>query len=133
MRTVKPKLIHQPDSPSSTTVPFSSGIDLQKITTPLLLHMLQPEMRFPWLFLIRCKLTLGRMRRRIDASFPPDLIELAALPLWVYINLKSKIGEKRAFEIMRVVILAAGIAQWNLAYRAAEKERNFDNLCDIEI
>jgi hypothetical protein len=29
-----------------------------------------------------------------------DLIELAALPLWVYINLKRRIGRKRAFEIM---------------------------------
>jgi hypothetical protein len=34
---------------------------------------------------------------------------------------------------MRVVILTGGIAQWNFAYRAAEKQRTFENLCDAEI
>ena len=67
------------------------------------------------------------------AKFPQDLIDLAALPLWVYINLKQKIGQRQAFEIMRVAILTGGVAQWNLQYRAAEMERTFKNLCDAEI
>ena len=111
----------------------SVNMDLQNITTPLLLHLLRPKIRFPILFLIRCKLTVGRLKRQVDSKFPPELIALAILPLWVYINLKKKIGERQAFEVMRVVILAGGIAQWNIAYRAAEKERNFENLCDAEI
>ena len=61
------------------------------------------------------------------------MIDLAPLPLWVYINLKRRLGQQRAFEIMRVAILTGGVAQWNFAYRAAEKERTFDNLCDAEI
>ena len=110
------------------------GMDLQKVTTPILTHMLRGKLRFPALFLIKCKLTVGPFRRSIDSSkFPQDLIDLAALPLWVYINLKKKIGQRQAFEIMRVVILTGGIAQWNFQYRAAEKERTFGNLCDAEV
>jgi hypothetical protein len=45
-------------------------------------------------------------------------VELTALPLWVYINLKKRIGQQRAFEIMRVAILTGGIVQWNIAYEA---------------
>lgn len=34
---------------------------------------------------------------------------------------------------MRVAILTASIANWNFTSKAAERERNFDNLCDAEI
>jgi L-2-amino-thiazoline-4-carboxylic acid hydrolase-like protein len=111
----------------------SAGMDLRKVTAPLLTYLLRREMRFPSFFLIRCKLTVGRLKRSIDPKFPQELIDLAALPLWVYINLKKKIGQRQAFEIMRVAILTGGIAHWNFAYRAAEKERTFENLCDAEI
>jgi L-2-amino-thiazoline-4-carboxylic acid hydrolase len=111
----------------------AAGMDLRKITTPILAHLLAKDMRFPTLFLLRCKLTVGRLKKRIDTKFPRELIDIAALPLWVYINLKEKIGQQRAFEVMRVAILTGGLAQWNLQYRAADKERTFKNLCDAEI
>jgi hypothetical protein len=107
--------------------------DLKKITTPILLYLLRQEMRFPRLFMLRCKLTVGRFKKTIDPRFPQDLIDLAALPLWVYLNLKKRIGQKTAFEIMRVAILTGGIAKWNFTYNAVERERTFDNLCDAEI
>jgi hypothetical protein len=107
--------------------------DLRSVTTPLLLHLLRTEIPHPRLFLARCLLTLGRFKRQIDPRFPVDLIELAALPLWVYLNLSKRIGKDKAFEIMRVVILTGGIAQWNLTYNAIEKRRTFENLCDQEL
>jgi hypothetical protein len=66
--------------------------------------------------MLTCKLTVGRFEKTIDARFPQELIDLAALPLWVYINLKKKLGENKAFEIMRIAILTGGIAQWNLCW-----------------
>ncbi|PWU18873.1 MAG: L-2-amino-thiazoline-4-carboxylic acid hydrolase [Bdellovibrio sp.] len=108
-------------------------MDIRKVTTPVLLHMLGSEMKFPFLFLLKCKLTLNGFKKTIDPRFPEELVELAVLPLWVYVNLKKKIGQKRAFEIMRVVILTGGISSWNLTYKAAERERSFANLCDTEI
>jgi hypothetical protein len=108
-------------------------LDLKKVTTPILLHLLQGEVRFPRLFLLKCRFTVGSFRRRIDRRFPDELVDMAALPLWVYINLRASIGQPRAFEIMRVALLTGGIAQWNIAYQAVEKERTFSNLCDQEI
>jgi hypothetical protein len=109
------------------------GMDLKKITTPILLHLLAGDMQFPLLFMLRCKLTVARFKKTIDRRFPAELVDICALPFWLYINLKKKLGQKRAFEIVRVAILTGGIAQWNFAYRAAEEERTFKNLCDEEI
>jgi len=108
-------------------------LDLRKIITPILLHLLNGKVRLPRLFLLKCKLTVGRFKKTIDPRFPAELVDMCALPLWVYINLKKKLGQKAAFEIMRVAILTGGVAQWNIAYRAAEEDRTFKNLCDEEI
>ena len=118
-----------PDGP----LHVGADMDMRKVTTPILLHMLRGEFRFPSLFLLRCKLTLGGFIKTIDPRFPKDLIDLTALPLWVYINLKRRIGQKKAFEVMRVAILTGGLTSWNFNYKAAERERNFENLCDAEI
>jgi len=117
--------------PRATKPP--APFDLRKITTPVLLHLLRGKVRFPLLFLVKCKLTAGRFRKAIDPRFPAELVDMCALLLWVYINLKEKLGERPAFEIMRVAILTGGIAQWNFAYRSTEEERTFQNLCDEEI
>ena len=107
--------------------------DMKKITTPLLLHMIGKEIRFPRLFLFRCKLTLGGFKRTIDPRFPRELIDLAALPVWVYLNLKKKIGQHRTFEIMRVALLTGGTAAQNLQFDTVHKERNFQNFSELEI
>ena len=112
---------------------MTTAFDMKKITTPLLLHMIEKEIRFPRLFLLRCKLTLSGFRRTIDPQFPRELIDLAALPLWVYINLKKKIGQHRAFEIMRVALLTGGTAAQNLQFDTVHKERNFRNFSELEI
>jgi hypothetical protein len=117
------------ERPDEAPLPF----DARKVTTPILLHLLRGKLRFPLLFLLKCKLSVGRFRRTIAPRFPVELVDMCALPLWVYINLKAKIGQKPAFEIMRIAILSGGIAQWNFAYRAAEKDRTFENLCEEEI
>lgn len=95
--------------------------------------MLKQELRFPKLFLLRCKFTLGRFKKTIDARFPKDLIELAALPAWVYLNLKKVIGQPKAFEIMRVALLTGGTAAQNLQFDTIRKERTFQNFADLEI
>src|SRR5262245_50514707 len=107
----------------------TADFDLTRVTTPILLHLLRRELRFPRLFLLGCRLTPGGFMRRIDSRFPKELVDLAAMPLWVILNLKRRIGQRRAFEIMRVALLTGGVASWNLAYKAAEPERSFANLC----
>ncbi len=107
--------------------------DMKKVTAPLLLHMLGKELRFPRLFLLRCKFTLGRFKKTIDGRFPRELVDLAALPAWVYLNLKQKIGQHKAFEIMRVALLTGGTATQNLQFDSVHKERNFQNFSELEI
>ena len=70
-------------------------LDLKKITTPILLHLLAREMRFPLFFMLRCKFTAPRFRKTIDPRFPAELVDICALPLWVYINLKKRLGQGR--------------------------------------
>lgn len=107
--------------------------DMKKVTTPLLIHMIGKELRFPQLFLFRCKLTLGGFKKTLDPKFPPELIDLAALPAWVYLNLKQKISQHPAFEIMRVALLTGGTAAQNLQFDTIHKERNFQNFSELEI
>ena len=107
--------------------------DMKRVTSPILLHMLRKELRFPRVFLLLRKLTVGRFRKTIDARFPHELIDLAALPLWVYIGLKRKIGQRKAFEIMRVALLTGGTAAQNLQFDTVHKERTFLNFADLEI
>jgi hypothetical protein len=81
----------------------------------------------------RCALTVDRFKRRIDPRFPKELVDMAALPIWVYLKLRARIGQAKAFEIMRVAILTGGVAQWSLAYETVDKERTFANLCEQEL
>src|SRR5688572_6164265 len=114
-------------------MPMAPEFDMKKVITPLLLHMLRKELRFRGLFLLRCVLTLGRFRKTIDKRFPGEFIDLAALPAWIYMNLRNRIGQRKAFEIMRVALLAGGTAAQNLQFDTVRKERNFQNFEELEI
>lgn len=107
--------------------------NLRKVTSPVLLHLLGKEMRFPRVFLWRCVATVGAFKRRIDPRFPHELVELAALPMWVYARLKQRIGQPKAFEILRVALLTGGIAKWNLQFETVDRPRTFRNLLEQEL
>lgn len=112
---------------------MSDDLDLKTITTPILVNLLQKEFRFPQLFLLGCRLTLGQFRKRIDKRFPAELVKLAALPLWIYLNLKKKIGPKKAFEIIRIAILSAGVAKQNFLFGTVAQGRSFQTFADQEL
>ncbi len=112
---------------------MTATFDMKKVTTPLLLHLLGQEMRFPRVFLLLRKLTLARFKNTIDPRFPPALIDLAALPAWVYLNLRNKIGQRKAFEIMRIALLTGGTAAQNLQFDPVHKERTFDRFAELEV
>ena len=107
--------------------------DLKKITTPILLHLIGNEIAFPLIFLVRCKLSFSRFKKSIHSRFPREFLDLIALPLWIYINLKGKMGQQRAFEIMKVVILSGGVAKQSLLFETVSKERTFHNFIEQEL
>ena len=111
----------------------TDDFNLRKVTSPVLLHLLGKEMRFPRAFLWRRLLTVGGFKRRIDPRFPAELVDLAALPIWVYIALKERIGQQKAFEIVRVAMLTGGLAKWNLQFETVDRPRTFANLFEQEL
>jgi hypothetical protein len=60
---VNPPLRVEPARSRTTQAP--AQLDLRKITTPILLHLLRGKVRFPWLLLVKCKLTVNRFKRTI--------------------------------------------------------------------
>jgi hypothetical protein len=58
---IDPALRSEPATPRATRAP--AQLDLRKITTPILLHLLRGKVRFPWLFLVKCKLTVNRFKK----------------------------------------------------------------------
>ncbi|MCI1931738.1 MAG: L-2-amino-thiazoline-4-carboxylic acid hydrolase [Clostridia bacterium] len=107
--------------------------DFTKITTPILLELLQEEMPSPECFLQECKSSLPTFQSTIDKNFPPDLINFISMPLWVYINLKDKLGEKKAFEIMRIALLTGGLAKQSILFDSVNKPRTFENFIKQEL
>lgn len=54
-------------------------------------------------------------------------------PLWIYLNLKNKIGQRKAFEIIRVALLTAGVAKQNLLFNTVAMERTFETFAQQEL
>ncbi len=111
----------------------AAAFDMKQVTTPLLVHMLGAELRFPRIFLLVCKFTLNGFKKTIDSRFPRELVDLAALPAWVYLQLRKKIGQTKAFEIMRIALLTGGTAAQNLQFDTVYKGRSFQTFIDQEI
>lgn len=112
---------------------MSYKLNLRSITTPLLITLLEKEMRFPKLFMLRCKLTVGQLKKRIDPRFPKEFVELTALPVWVYLNLKEKIWQPKALEIMRIALLTGGVALQSLMFDSVHTKRTFENFIEKEL
>lgn len=107
--------------------------NIRTVTTPILIALLKKEMRFPQLFLLQCRFTVGNLNKRIDPRFPKDFIKLAALPVWVYINLKERIGQRKALEVIRIALLTGGLAQQSLLFDPVYTTRTFDNFIQKEL
>lgn len=112
-------------TPTSEVRPIPNGMGMKEGDDAILLHMLRKEFRFPFLFMLRCKLTVGGFRKTIDPRFPKDLVDLAALPLWSIPNLKKKVGQRKAFEIVRAILMG-GLASWQFNYN---REPRYGIIC----
>ena len=112
---------------------MDNNFNMRTVTTPLLMNLMRREMRFPVLFMLKCKLTVGQLKKRIDPQFPEDFVEWVSLPVWVYLNLKEKIGQRKALEIMRIALLTGGTAALNMFFDPVHTERTFDNLIEKEL
>ena len=73
-------------------------------------------------------MTFKKLRKNILLDLPNNLIETSGFIAWIYIRLKNKIGQEKAFEILRAGILTSGFAIQQANFRNVEVQRNFENL-----
>jgi len=79
-------------------------------------------------FLIATLLTMPGFKRRLPPELPQDFIETAALQAWMYMRLKKRMGQEKAYEVMRAVVVPLGLAVQQGHFRAVEAPRTFENL-----
>jgi predicted ArsR family transcriptional regulator len=78
--------------------------------------------------LITTLLTMPGFKKRLPQDLPQDFIETAALQAWMYMRLKDRIGQEKAFEIIRAIVIPLGLALQHSNFRAVEAPRTFENL-----
>jgi len=98
------------------------------VTSLILLGVLKGYINNPIVFIVKSKVLFKKYRKNIDIDLPKDFIDSTSFIAWIYIRLKEKIGQEKAFEIIRVSILTTGIAIQQANFRNVEVVRSFENL-----
>ncbi len=95
---------------------------------PIAYGILKGYIKRPLLFLLGTVLTMPSFKRRISKDLPEDFIKTVALQGWLYIRLKERLGQEKAYEIMRAVVLPIALAVQQGNFRSVEAGRTFENL-----
>lgn len=106
--------------------------DTEKIARPavslILAGVLKGYITNPIGFLLKSKLTFRKYKKGIKLNLPSDFIESTGLIAWIYIRLSDKIGQEKAFEVIRASVLTSGFAVQQANFRNVEALRSFNNL-----
>ena len=94
----------------------------------ILLGVLKGYIKNPIGFLIKSKISFKQFRKTIELDLPGDFVDTTSFVAWIYIRLKEKIGQEKAFEIIRASILTSGLAVQQANFRNIEENRSFENL-----
>jgi hypothetical protein len=65
------------------------------------LGILQGYLHRPLWFLLTSILTLPTFKRQLPPGLPRDFIQITALQAWMYKRLKDRVGQERAYEVLR--------------------------------
>lgn len=96
------------------------------------LGILKGYLRNPFGFLMATILTLPRFKKQASDEFPRELVQANALQTWMYIRLKDRLGQERAYEIVRAFVLPIGLAIQQGNFRNVEAPRTFENLIEYQ-
>ncbi|MBD3287152.1 hypothetical protein GF359_10760 [candidate division WOR-3 bacterium] len=103
--------------------------DTSLLIMPLLTHLLEGEVPNPRDFIDACSNKLEPFKQSIDPKFPKSMINSRAFYLLCYIDLKKTLGQGKAYEIIRPVLLTEGMARMNLVFDTASG-RSFERLIE---
>ena len=62
----------------------------------IVLGVLKGHLRNPISFLLGTAFRFPHFKKRLPPDFPDEFVKIAALPAWIYIRLKERLGQKRA-------------------------------------
>jgi len=92
------------------------------------LAILKGYLKHPLWFLTTSILTLPRFSKTVPDEFPREFVRAAALQAWIYIRLKKRLGQQKAYEVVRAMVLPIGLALQQGNFRCVEAGRRFENL-----
>lgn len=93
--------------------------------------ILREYTRHPLAFLMGTVLTIGHFKKRLPKDLPKDFVELFAFPTWLYIRLKERLPQQKAFELARAIIIPLGMAVYGAEFRLVEAPREWDNFLNF--
>ena len=92
------------------------------------LGILQGYIKNPVWFFLTTLLTLPKFRKQIPQDLPKEFVKANTLQTWMYIRLKARVGQDKAYEIVRAFVLPIGLAIQQGSFRNVEAPRTFENL-----
>jgi hypothetical protein len=98
---------------------FSRGLIVCAILGEYVYHPLR--------FLVGTALTLNSFKKRLPKDIPKDFGDMYAFPTWIYIRLKKKLGQEKAFALARTIILPLGMAVYGAEFCPVEAPRTWVN------
>lgn len=94
----------------------------------ILLGVLKGYIKNPIGFIIKSKISFKKFKRNIKIDLPQDFIDSTGFIAWLYIRLQRKVGQEKAFEVIRAAVLTSGLAVQQANFRNVEDRRCFENL-----
>lgn len=93
----------------------------------MVLGALQGYIKNPGWFLLQTVLTLGRFKKGLPKELEKDFVDVTALQTWMYLRLKERVGQEKAYEIIRAVVMPVSLAVQQGNLRTVEAPRTFEN------
>ena len=82
----------------------------------------------PAWFVVQTLLTLGRFKRTLPSDVSKEFAETVALEAWMYLRLKEKLGQDKAFALMRAVMIPVAMVRYGAGFRIVEAPRTYENI-----
>jgi len=92
--------------------------------------VLRAYIKAPLSFLVGTAVRVGGFKKTLPDDVEPEIADALSLQALMYIRLKERVGEEKAFEVMRALLIPASLAVFGAGFRVVESPRTFDNLVD---
>lgn len=96
------------------------------------LSVLQGYLKHPLWFMMSTIFSIPKFKKQVPKDLPAEFLKVSVFPALFYIRLKEKLGQDKAYEIMRVLILCLSSSTMQGFLRTVEAPRTFENLISYQ-